>query len=444
MNNDDPSDRTIIRPRGNLPGAPLPGGAPPPPSPQRSSQVPPPPPPPPPPPTASSANIGEFLGNGRNPLVLAASPLLLLAAQLRNTASQPDVQHLYQQVVQQVRQFESRAQAAGLAPQTVSAARYALCAMLDESVLNTPWGEHGGWAAKTLLTTFHGETYGGEKFFLILDRLGQDFAKHLDLIELMYLCLALGFGGRYAIEPGGRARLADIQEDLYRRIKPIRGPAAEELAPHWKGIEDRRNPLIRYVPLWVIAVAGACLALGAFLYFFSQLNAQSGPLSAQLAQIGLETAQPVDAPRPSAPRKSLKVLLAPQEQAGAVVVEESADGKALVRLVSAEMFPSGGVKVGDSQVPVLNAVRDALNQVPGRVIVVGHTDDQPVKSLRYKDNYELSAERARAVVAILTQGLDNPGRLESSGAGPSQPIATPPNLPANRARNRRVDIIHTP
>lgn len=442
MSNDDPSDRTIIRPRGGLPGGPLPGAAPPPPPapPPRQAYVPPVPAAPPP----SSANIGEFLGNGRNPLVLAASPLLLLAAQLRNTASQPDVPHLYQQVVQQVRQFESRAQAAGLTPQMITAARYALCAMLDESVLNTPWGEHGGWAAKTLLTTFHGETYGGEKFFLILDRLGQDFAKHLDLIELMYLCLALGFGGRYAIEPGGRARLADIQEDLYRRIKPIRGLAADELSPHWKGIEDRRNPLIRYVPLWVIAAAGACLALAAFLYFYTQLNSRAAPLNAQLALIGLETAQPADAPRPSAPRKSLKQLLGPQEQAGAVVVEESADGRALVRLVSAEMFPSGGVKVGDSQIPVLNAVRDALNQVPGRVIVVGHTDDQPVNSLRYKDNYELSAERARAVVAILSQGLDSPGRLESSGAGPSQPIAMPPGLPANRARNRRVDIIHTP
>lgn len=440
MSNDDPSDRTIIRPRGNLPGGPLPGAAPPtrPIPPQRAAA------PPPPPPAASNANIGEFLGNGRNPLVLAASPLLLLAAQLRNTASQPDVPHLHQQVVQQVRQFESRAQGAGLAPQTISAARYALCAMLDESVLNTPWGEHGGWAAKTLLTTFHGETYGGEKFFLILDRLGQDFAKHVDLIELMYLCLALGFGGRYAIEPGGRARLADIQEDLYRRIKPIRGPSADELAPHWKGIEDRRNPLIRYVPLWVIAAAGACLALAAFLYFFSKLNSESAPLSARLAQIGFETAQPADAPRPTAPRKSLKQLLAPQEAAGYVVVEESADGKALVRLVSAEMFPSGGVTVGSSQIPVLNAVRDALNQVPGRVIVVGHTDDQAVRSLRFKDNYELSAERARAVVAILAQGLDNPSRLESSGAGPSQPIATPPSLPANRARNRRVDILHTP
>lgn len=439
--NDDPSDRTIVRPSAAA-GRPLPGST------SSSAAAAPPraaaPPPPPQPARAPAAQIGEFLGHGRNPLVLAASPLLLLAAQLRTTPSQPDVYLLQQQVVAQIRQFESRAQSAGLTPQVVTAARYALCSMIDEAVLNTPWGEHGGWSAKTLLATFHSENYGGEKFFVILDRLGQDFAKHIDLIELMYLCLALGFAGKYAIEAGGQARLADIQEELYRRIKPIRGLAAEELSPAWRGIEDRRNPLIRYVPLWVIAVAGLALVVGAFLYFFAKLNAESAPLSARLAAVGIESAVPGDTPKPPPPAQTLKQLLSPQEAAGQLVVEEAPTGRSTVRLISAQMFPSGGVIVGDSQRPVLEAVRDALNRVPGRVVVIGHTDDQPIRSLRYKDNYELSAERARAVVAILANGLDNPARLESSGAGPSQPIATPPSTPENRARNRRVEIIHTP
>ena len=76
--------------------------------------------------------------------------------------------------------------------------------------------------------------------------------------------------------------------------------------------------------------------------------------------------------------------------------------------------------------------------------VLGHTDDQPVRSLKYKDNFELSAERAKSVVEVLSQGIDKPGRFESSGAGASKPIAEPPSLPANRARNRRVEIIYYP
>jgi len=445
-NDDDPlRDATVVRPRG-APTPPAPAPAPAPATRQaaapmrapaaRAEMAPP-------------AAIGDFLGGGLNALVQAASPLLLLAVQLRNSVSQPDAAHLRDQVIAQVRQFESHAQAAGVAAQTVTAARYVLCSTLDESVMNTPWGQQSGWAAKTLLVIFHGESYGGEKFFVILDRLCADFSRHIDLIELMYICLTLGFGGRYQIEADGRAKLADIQEDLYRRLKGQRAPAAEELAPHWKGIEDRRNPLVRYVPLWVIVAAGACLLLGAFLYFYTRLNELSSPVSAQVAQIGLKSAVPPDEARvrqaqPKVAHKSLKQLLAPQEQAGALTVDEKPDGSALVRLNAAAMFASGGTEVAEKQIPMLHAITAALNQVPGRVIVVGHTDDQPVHSLKFKDNYALSAERARSVLQILGQGIDNAGRLESSGAGSSQPIAVPASLPENRARNRRVEILYSP
>ena len=447
---DDPMrDATVVRPRGAAtpaapPAAPAPAVAPaarPAAAPtravaSRADAVPP-------------ASIGDFLGGGLNALVQAASPLLLLAVQLRNSVSQPDAAHLREEVIAQIRQFESHAQAAGIAPQTITAARYVLCTTLDESVMNTPWGQQSGWAARTLLVIFHGESYGGEKFFVILDRLCADFTRHIDLIELMYICLALGFGGRYQIEAEGRARLADIQEDLYRRIKTQRPPAADELAPHWKGLEDRRNPLVRYVPLWVIAAAGACLLLGAFLFFYTRLNELSSPVSAQVAQIGLVGAVPPDAARlnaaqPKVERKSLKQLLAPEEQAGALSVEEKPDGSAKVRLNAAAMFASGGTEVTAAQLPLLHKITAALNQVPGRVIVVGHTDDQPVHSLKFKDNYALSAERARSVLQILSQGIDNAGRLESSGAGSSQPIALPADLPVNRARNRRVEILYSP
>lgn len=434
-----PDDATVVRPRGQAGAAPTsaaPAYAPPPPAAAPIAAR---------PMEAARADISEFLGGGMNPLVQTASPLLLLGVQLRHSVSPPDATHLRDQVIAQVRKFESHATAAGLPAQTVTAARYVLCTMLDESVLNAPWGEQSGWAQKTLLVTFHGESYGGAKFFQILERLCADFSRHIDLIELMYLCLALGFGGRYQIESGGRAKLADIQEDLYRRIKAQRAPAADELAPHWRGIEDRRNPLIRYVPLWVIAAAAACVLLVAFVVFYTRLNAASAPASAQIAQIGLDSATPPDTRAlPPVPHKSLKQLLAPEEQAGKLTVDEQPDGTALVRLGAADMFASGGVDVSASELPVLHAITAALNQVAGRVIVVGHTDDQPIHSLKFKDNFELSAARARSVLEILSQGLDNPARLESSGAGSSQPIALPPNLPANRTRNRRVEIKYIP
>ncbi|MBN6112334.1 type VI secretion system protein TssL, partial [Xanthomonas sp. CFBP 8700] len=71
-------------------------------------------------------------------------------------------------------------------------------------------------------------------------------------------------------------------------------------------------------------------------------------------------------------------------------------------------------------------------------------DDQPLRSLRFKDNYALSAARAEAVAQLLGQRLSVPGRIESAGAGDSQPVAVPPDLAANRTRNRRVEILFQP
>ncbi|MBU9274982.1 type IVB secretion system protein IcmH/DotU [Burkholderia gladioli] len=395
---------------------------------------------------ALRAELGDFMSGVANPLVRAANPLLLLTVQLRHSVAPPaDVARLREQAVAQVHSFESYAQGAGINTQTIMAARYVLCTMLDESVNNAPWGELSGWAQKTLLVTFHGETYGGAKFFQILDRLSVDFSRHLDLIELMYICLALGFGGRYLVEPGGLGRLADIQDDLYRRIRGLREAPAAELAPHWRGVEDRRNPVMRHVPLWVAMAAAAVILLASFLYFFTRLNGLVEPVSAQLAAIGLQNVPPPQAnaaPKPAG--KSLKSLLAPLEQAGALAVDEQPDGRATVRLAAGLLFPSGGADIAPAEIPLLRQVAAALNQVKGRVIVVGHTDDQPIRSLKFKDNFALSTARAQNTLAILAQGLDDPRRLEANGAGSSQPIATPSSLPENRARNRRVEILYIP
>ena len=81
---------------------------------------------------------------------------------------------------------------------------------------------------------------------------------------------------------------------------------------------------------------------------------------------------------------------------------------------------------------MLTRVAGALNQVPGRVLVVGHTDDQPLRSLRYRDNFELSRERAVSVVdGSCSATIDNPARLEWTGVGSSSRATV-------RSRRRRT------
>jgi type VI secretion system protein ImpK len=380
----------------------------------------------------------ELLGIGLNPLVRAASPLLLLAGQLRGSVTPMDVEGLRHLALEEIRRFEEQARAAGIANEIIVAARYALCAGLDESVLSTPWGAQSDWSQHPLLVALHREAWGGEKFFEMLDRVSQEPTKYVDLMELLYLCLAFGFGGKYQILDRGHERLASIQQDLYRKIRNQRSGPPSELSLHWRGIEDRRNPLIRYVPWWVVGAAALAVLAIAFTIYYANLASFASPLHARLANIGLEAfEQPVTAPV-RGPR--LKQLLAPDEARGALRVVEQG-GRTEITLLASDLFASGSATVNPNHYETLQHVASAINQVPGRVLVEGHTDDQPVKSFRYRDNFELSRERALGVVKILRLGLENHARVSWTGVGATKPIV-PGSDPASRARNRRVEIIH--
>jgi type VI secretion system protein ImpK len=72
----------------------------------------------------------------------------------------------------------------------------------------------------------------------------------------------------------------------------------------------------------------------------------------------------------------------------------------------------------------------------------GTRTNQPLQSLQFSNNVELSQARAVSVARLLQRSLTTPARLETTGVGSSQPLYTPESLPENRARNRRVEIIH--
>ena len=382
----------------------------------------------------------EILGTGLNPLVQAASPLLLLAGQLRGTLTAPDIGGLRRHAIDEIRRFEERARSAGIANEVVLAARYALCAGLDEAVLSTPWGAHSEWAQQTLLVALHREAWGGEKFFEMLDRISQDPGRHIDLMELQYLCLAFGFAGKYQVSQQGHARLSDVQNALYRTIRSHRGVPRQELSLKWRGVEDRRNPLIRYVPWWVVGAAALGIVAVAFAFFYARLGSTAAPVHARLTSIGLEDFTAAVAAAPAG-RITLKDLLADAEARRLVSVEVEG-GRTTVTPLATNLFASGSARIDPAQSDTMRQIAEALRRVPGRVLVKGHTDDQPIQSLRFRDNFDLSRARAASVADALVQTLGDASRIELIGVGAREPKFLPESDPANRARNRRVEIIH--
>ncbi|MCY1507242.1 type VI secretion system peptidoglycan-associated domain protein [compost metagenome] len=103
------------------------------------------------------------------------------------------------------------------------------------------------------------------------------------------------------------------------------------------------------------------------------------------------------------------------------------------------LFASGSDRVLDRYAPVLARVADALNAVEGNVLVSGFSDDQPIRSVRFPSNWQLSQARADAVKAMIATRLSRPERLRAEGRGDADPLV-PNDSAANRARNRRVEV----
>jgi type VI secretion system protein ImpK len=383
-------------------------------------------------------------GQGLNPLVTAAVPLLLMVGGMRGSTIRGDVPALRRQALEEIRRFEENARSAGIANEVIIAGRYALCAALDEAVLATPWGAHSDWAQQTLLNTLHREAYGGEKFFEMLERIAQDPAHRIDLIELQYLCIALGFTGKFQLLEQGQMRLAQTQHDIFQRIRTVRSPPEEELSLRWHGVEDRRHRLVRYLPWWVAVVAALAVITTTFVFFKHRLDGQADPIYAALAPIGTEsTAATLAAAAPAGVPlgPTLRQRLADEESSGRVRIEENGP-ETRITLIAPELFATASATLDPRYGKVLHAIGAALEKVPGRVLIEGHTDDQPVRSFAFRDNYALSRARAESVKKILSTEVRNPARLELVAKGPSQPRYLPASAPENRVRNRRVEVIH--
>ena len=374
--------------------------------------------------------------SGSNPLALAANPLLNLIPQIRVMAQHPDPGQLRNYLVEQVQLFERRAREAMVPHETVIGARYALCTALDETAAKTPWGGGGAWSRHSLLVTFHNETWGGEKFFQVLARLVQDPKKHIDLIEMMAVCIALGFEGRFGVVDNGRAQLETLRRRLVEIIQGARGEHPRALSQHWQGAHSDGKAEWGILPMWI--AAGATLLVLALIYFvYSFLLAnKSSEVFSTIAGIRLPKAQA--AVVQPAPVKRLAQFLEPEVREGLVTVRDEAD-RSVVTLRGDGLFDSGSTEVKSRYLPVLSRVADALNTVSGPVLVTGYTDNVPIRSGRFPSNYELSQARADVVRGIIDSRLTARNRTRGQGRADSDPVA-PNNSAENRSRNRRVEV----
>lgn len=131
-------------------------------------------------------------------------------------------------------------------------AKYALAAYIDEAVLSSAWPGRSQWMSRPLQLELFGDHLAGEGFFDRLTQLRQGGETNLDLLELYYVCLQLGFEGVYKIR--GLEQLMALQVDLRSQIEGYRGVLDPKLSPQGVPAVPLISRVGREVPYWVITV----------------------------------------------------------------------------------------------------------------------------------------------------------------------------------------------
>ena len=375
--------------------------------------------------------------NVYNPLIEAAKPVFILANSMQQTTSQLSTDSLINKFSLLINNFEENAEKNGAKYDAIQAAKYCLCTFVDELAVRAGWADET-WSKNSLLVSFYDETWGGERFFEIIQNLKQDSDKNINLLEFMYLCLQFGYKGKYQVLNNGELEIDKIKRDLLALIHSKRPDQTVNLFKHnpiiTNNIQRKRRLAI---PLWVVGVLGA-VALG-IGYFTMQWSLGDKFNTASIKVNSLKLPSAITKQQDAQNTVRLRPLLENEIARKLVSVEDFQD-RSTITILGDGLFESGSAQIQDQYYPVLAAVSQALDSVEGQIIVTGYTDNQPIQSLNFPSNWHLSQARADAVKEILLNYVKNGGtRIRSEGRGSTYPVA-PNDTLENRAKNRRVEI----
>ena len=198
---------------------------------------------------------------------LAASVFSLILS-LRTSTNYGTLPELRARIGEYLDRIDREGLESGIAREDLEAAKYPLVAFLDETILNSQWEGRLAWREQTLQLSLFGEGAAGDRFFERLDKVRTGGDAKAELLEIYWLCLALGFEGKYKIL--GPDKLRALVDDVGRELGlGRRDPGKSPLSPHGRHRETIRTKEEDNFPTLKVAVicAGSLLLLFLVLFF---------------------------------------------------------------------------------------------------------------------------------------------------------------------------------
>ncbi|HIP29941.1 MAG TPA: DotU family type IV/VI secretion system protein [Campylobacterales bacterium] len=154
-----------------------------------------------------------------SPLLFASKEIFKETYRLQNQESISDVKGTSQFMINELDIFSNIAMEQGVNADQILMSRYILCTFIDEMLSSASWATDNTWSGVSLLNYYYSEGYGGDKFFQLLVRFEEEPTTFIYVMELAYVCLSFGYGGKYKSKNGSIQDLGAVKENLYRQIK---------------------------------------------------------------------------------------------------------------------------------------------------------------------------------------------------------------------------------
>ncbi|MCW8966343.1 MAG: type IVB secretion system protein IcmH/DotU [Candidatus Pacearchaeota archaeon] len=170
--------------------------------------------------------------------------------------------------------FEKNCKAIGIQSESIQDAKYALVALIDETVLSVPGICRDYWFTRPLQLDLFGDNIAGEEFYNKLQKMMLEIEAKKDVLEIYYICLSLGFEGKYKLY--NAEERVSVMDELGRKLRRTRIRASSGLSPHGSRTDfvRRRKSSSFLFPIWLASVLMAGGVIGLYVWFFLLSTAQ--------------------------------------------------------------------------------------------------------------------------------------------------------------------------
>lgn len=193
-----------------------------------------------------------------NDLIAFAGPVFDLILRLKAGIVAPS-NELRPKIAALLDDFERRGERYRFSSKIIQVSKFALAAFVDETVLSNNFNLKEEWEKNPLQLEYFGEHLAGNKFFEKLAAMIKQVDVTADAVEIYYVCMLLGFKGRYAVYE--KERLLQIMQETANALVKAGKIRPVELSPHWLANDQPEPPQPRKMPTW--AKIGALGGLGA-------------------------------------------------------------------------------------------------------------------------------------------------------------------------------------